>query len=81
VLRAAPSRAPMVGPVSHEPSEPHWPGHTAAASVGRMAAFSPLARAKIEIPFLFSFGLNLSLNFENPYLSVQSSKNHETSSV
>jgi hypothetical protein len=53
----------------------------ATAGMGCMATFSPLAIAKIEIPFLFSSGLNLSLNFENSYLPVQSSKNHETNSI
>jgi hypothetical protein len=49
--------------------------------VGRMATFGPLARAEIEKPFLFCFGLNSNLNLKNSYLPVQSSKNHETSSV
>jgi hypothetical protein len=30
----------------------------AAASMGRMATFGLLAKAKIKIPFVFSFGLN-----------------------
>jgi hypothetical protein len=73
----APCHAQWAGPVAHGLSEPHWPGRAAAAGVGCMAAFGPLARAKIRIPFLFSF----SFNFENSYLPVQRSKNHETNSV
>jgi hypothetical protein len=80
-LYATMCRTPWASLVNRRPSEPHWPGYTAAVGVGRMAAFGALARAKIEIPFLFSFGLNLSLNFENSDLLVQISKNHETNSV
>jgi hypothetical protein len=36
---------------------------------------------KIENHFLFSFSLNLNSKCENSYLSAQSSKNYETSSV
>jgi hypothetical protein len=80
-LRATWCRATWVGPVAHRQSEPHWPGRVTTIGMGRMAAFGPLARAKIRIPFLFSFGLNSSLKFENSYLPVQSSKNHETDSI
>jgi hypothetical protein len=43
--------------------------------------FRPSGTVLNRILFLFLFGLNSSLNFENSYLSIQSSKNHETSSV
>jgi hypothetical protein len=48
---------------------------------GPHMAFTPLARSGMEIPFLFLFGLNSSSIFKNSYLSIQSSKNHETSSA
>jgi hypothetical protein len=73
----APCRAPWANLVAHGLSEPHRLGRSATVGLGCMAAFGPLARAKIRIPFLFGFGLN----FENSYLPVQSSKNHETNSV
>jgi hypothetical protein len=45
------------------------------------ASFGPLAQRGIEIHFLFSFSLNSTSNFENSYLSIQSCKNIETSSL
>jgi hypothetical protein len=43
--------------------------------------YDPVAEFQIEILFQFYFFLNLSLNFENSYLSVYCSKNYETSFV
>jgi hypothetical protein len=43
--------------------------------------FRPVGPMGIEISFLFLFGLNSNSKFENSCLPVESSKNHETSSV
>jgi hypothetical protein len=43
--------------------------------------YGPVAWDSNKIPFPFHFGLNASLNFENSYLPIHSSKNHETSLV
>jgi hypothetical protein len=53
------------------------PGRLCYCAHGPHTGFSLLARGKIKFSFLFLF----SLNFENSYLSVQSSKNYETSSI
>jgi hypothetical protein len=45
------------------------------------ATFGPVASWKIEFLLIFHFGLNSSLIFGNSYISVQSFKNHKTSSV
>jgi hypothetical protein len=45
------------------------------------AGMQPSGRDSNRNPFHFPFGLNSSLNFVDSYLSVQSSKNHETGSV
>jgi hypothetical protein len=45
------------------------------------ASFGPLAQRGMEIPFLFSFSLNLNSNFENSSLPAQSSKKYKTGSV
>jgi hypothetical protein len=52
-----------------------------AVLVGCLVTFGPFASFELKYLFIFCFGLKSNLNFENPYLSVQSSKTHETSSV
>jgi hypothetical protein len=73
--------APWACPIARGLREPCWPGCEPIAGMGHIATFGPMAWDSNRIPFLFPFVFNSSLNFENPYLSVQSSKNHETSSV
>jgi hypothetical protein len=58
-----------------------WPGSgrlTLPVWIGLQSRFRPNGSGLNEIPFQFLCGLNLSLNFENSYLSVHRSKNHET---
>jgi hypothetical protein len=61
-----------------------WPGSGATIGLGRgkpHGHFWPVGQILNENFFQFHFGLNSSLNFENSYISIQSSKNHETNSV
>jgi hypothetical protein len=86
---------PLTGSAPHELASCHlgprqlgrawhcWPrlvGHTTLCMLGR-AGMQPSGRDSNEIPFYFPFRLNSYLNFENSYLSVQSSKNSEISSI
>jgi hypothetical protein len=69
-------RASWAGPVAHGPSEPRC-----RCRSGPRRHFRPVGQNQIEILFLFCFGLNSSLNLKISYVSVQSPKNHETSSI
>jgi hypothetical protein len=55
-------------------------GRARRCELGR-AGFRPAWTKDLRNPFLFPFDLNSYLNFENLYLSVQGSKNYETSFI
>jgi hypothetical protein len=71
-------------PLLARPQATVWPGRSRLAlpmQIGLRSWFWPNGLGLNEIPFQFLCGLNLSLNFENSYISVHSSKNHETGHV
>jgi hypothetical protein len=80
-LTHVPAATPMGRPGIMMAREGH---STAAKSASRSWAtrrFRPSGIVLNRIPFLFRSGLNSSLNLKKSYLPIQSSKNHETSSV
>jgi hypothetical protein len=58
-----------------------WPNREATVGLGHgrpCGHFQPVGQDLNRNPFPFHFGLNSSLNLENLYLPIQSSKNYET---